>query len=91
MGEPGIAPRGGDFAGELEEHLFEQCEVENSLRFVENLPIGKLFLIDLVLGCAELKSCLFRKKVGGIQCLSAAKRREHLESCPQRSASRMGL
>ena len=31
MGEPGIAPRGGDFAGEFEEHLFEQFGVENSL------------------------------------------------------------
>ena len=35
MSEPGIAPRGGDFAGELEEHLFEQFGVENSLRFGE--------------------------------------------------------
>ena len=32
MGEPGIAPRGGDFAGGLKEHLFEQFGVENSLR-----------------------------------------------------------
>ena len=33
--EPGIAPRGGNFAGELEEHLFEQFGVENSLCFGE--------------------------------------------------------
>ena len=52
MGEPGVAPRGGDFAGELEEHLVAQFGVENSLRFgetcaeiVEKLPTGKLFLI----------------------------------------------
>jgi len=30
------------------------------------------------------------KTVGGIHCLSAAKRREPLESCPQQAASRMG-
>ena len=56
MGEPGIAPRGEDFASELEEHLFAQFRVENSLRFgetgvqiVEKLPTGKLFLTDRVL------------------------------------------
>jgi predicted GH43/DUF377 family glycosyl hydrolase len=30
------------------------------------------------------------KSVGGIRCLSAAKRQESLESCPQPAASRMG-
>ena len=35
MDKPGIAPRGGDFAGELEEHLFEQFGFKNSLRFGE--------------------------------------------------------
>ena len=60
MGEPGIAPRGEDFAGEFEEHLFAQFGVENSLRFgekgaqiVEKLPTGKLFLIDLALGAGH--------------------------------------
>ena len=60
MGEPGIAPRGEDFASELEEHLFAQFRVENSLRFgetgaqiVEKLPTGKRFLIDLALGAGH--------------------------------------
>lgn len=53
MGEPGIAPRGGDFAGEFEEHLVEQFGGESSLRLgeacteiVETLPAGKLFHSD---------------------------------------------
>ena len=50
---------------------------------------GMMILISVAIATAYLYASS-AKTVGGIRCLSAAKRREPLESCPQQAASRMG-